>query len=233
MEKLIYPVWKRAGDSVEAFSAGLRGPAAEALLAAGARHVRIGIVDATVAPAAPLRIINSQPVIDGVISLWVDTAVWRERYEAAFRAHVGHFHGYLVCESEPIVSAGRHPANGERLEGMSQVVFLQRPPRLSREDWLTVWQGSHTQVAIDTQSTWGYRQNVVMRALTYSAPHYDAIVEENFPIEAMTSQHAFYAAGDDDALYRANLKAMMDSCARFIDMDKIDCIPTSEYNWHA
>ena len=94
-----------------------------------------------------------------------------------------------------------------------------------------MWQGSHTQVAIDTQSTFGYRQNVIVRALTYAAPHYRAIIEENFPAAAMTSPHAFYDAVGDDARYKANLKAMIDSCARFIDMDRIDVVPTSEYNW--
>ena len=123
------------------------------------------------------------------------------------------------------------PTDGRRLEGMCQIVFLQKPPRLSYEEWITVWQGSHTQVAIDTQSTFGYRQNVIVRALTYAAPHYSAIIEENFPAAAMTSPHAFYDAVGDDARYKANLKAMMDSCARFIDMDRIDVVPTSEYNW--
>lgn len=47
----------------------------------------------------------------------------------------------------------------------------------------------------------------------------------------MSSPHAFYAAGDDDSKYAANLKAMVDSCQRFIDFDKIDVVPTSEYNW--
>ena len=71
---------------------------------------------------------------------------------------------------------------------------------------------------------------MVVRALTYAAPHYDAIVEENFPAAAMSSQQAFYAAEGDEPKYRANLKAMIDSCVRFIDFDRIDVIPTSEYN---
>jgi hypothetical protein len=83
-------------------------------------------------------------------------------------------------------------------------------------------------VAIDTQSTFGYRQNYVVRALTEAAPEVHAIVEENFPDEAMTSDHAFYAAPDDATLAR-HQQAMMDSCARFIDFERIDVIPMSEY----
>ncbi len=54
-------------------------------------------------------------------------------------------------------------------------------------------------------------------------------MEENFPPEAMTSDHAFYATGGDEALLQARLKAMMDSCVRFIDFESIDVLPMSEY----
>ena len=56
----------------------------------------------------------------------------------------------------------------------------------------------------------------------------DAVVEENFPAEAMNSQLAFYAA-ESEAGYQANFSAMIESCARFIDFDRINVVPTSEY----
>lgn len=226
----MYPLWKTAGDSPEALRERLLGPVAEELLAAGAHHVRVSVVDADVAPAAGLRQVNSKPPFDALLSLWVDTAVRAAAYEAVFADAVNRFHGYLVCESEPLRHAARAPGDGSRVEGMCQVVFLQRPPRLARGEWLRVWQGSHTQVAIDTQSTFGYRQNVVVRALGYAAPHYDAIVEENFPAAAMSSQEAFYDAVGDPTKYKTNLKAMIDSCVRFIDFDRMEVVPTSEYN---
>ena len=233
MEKLVYPLWKLSGDSPEKLRERLLGPVAAGLLEAGAQAVRVSVADEAVAPAAALRQVNSKPAFDALLSLWVDTAVWSARFEAVFADAVARSHGYLVCESEPIRHAPRAPGNGSRVEGMCQVVFLQRPPRLSRAEWLRVWQGSHTQVAIDTQSTFGYRQNVVVRAVTYGAPVYDAIIEENFPAAAMSSPHAFYAAEGDEEKYQRNLKAMIDSCVRFIDFDRIDVIPTSEYNFAA
>ena len=56
------------------------------------------------------------------------------------------------------------------------------------------------------------------------------MIEENFPPEAMASNHAFYAVeeGDDEGL-AAHSQAMIESCARFIDFDRIDVIPMSEY----
>jgi hypothetical protein len=68
-----------------------------------------------------------------------------------------------------------------------------------------------------------------VRALTHGAPRFDAIVEECFPATAMTSQHAFYDALGDDAKLDANRRRMMESSRRFIDFDRIDVIPMSEY----
>ena len=65
----------------------------------------------------------------------------------------------------------------------------EQQPRLSYEQWLDIWHNSHTRVAIDTQSTFGYRQNVVVRPLTYLAPPIDAIIEENFPPAAMSDRN--------------------------------------------
>ncbi len=229
MEKMIYPVWKRDSQAVDAFRADLLGPCTEALYASGVKGLRVNVVDEDVAPAAGLRQANTRPLPDAILSLWVDSAVFRAAQHAVLDEHVARYHGYLVTESEPIVNT-RHPVPaGERTPGMSQVVFLRKPPRLAYEQWLDIWHNSHTRIAIDTQDTFGYRQNVIVRALTYAAPAYDAMIEENFPAAAMTSQEAFYAAVGDAQKLQRNQQAMMDSCQRFIDFDKLDVMPTSEY----
>jgi hypothetical protein len=45
----------------------------------------------------------------------------------------------------------------------------------------------------------------------------------------MTSQQAFYDAVGDEAKLDTNRKRMMESSGRFIDFDRIDVIPMSEY----
>ncbi|MCY1443040.1 EthD domain protein [compost metagenome] len=136
---------------------------------------------------------------------------------------------YLVTESVPIRNI-RYPAVlGERTHGFSQLAFLSRPPRLTHEAWLDIWHNRHTQVAIDTQDNFQYVQNVVVRALTRGAPAIDAIVEECFPPAAMTDPQSFFDAPGDEEKFRRNLAAMMESCNRFIDYDKIDVLPTSQY----
>lgn len=229
MEKMLYPVWKNESEPAAAFNQRLLGEVSRKLIELGVRQLRVNVVDEEVAPAAPLRIIWSQPPVDGLISLWVDTAIFRKPLEEIIGKAVERLAGYLVTESEPIVNT-LHPAGeGQRVPGMNSVVFLQKPPRLTYAEWIDIWHGSHTQVGIETQSTFGYKQNVIVRALTPEAPPCDAIVEENFPAEAMTDPRVFYDAKGDEARYRKNEQTMIESCLRFIDFDKLDRILMGEY----
>lgn len=228
MEKILYPVWKPADLDGDGFRRVLLEQLAPELESLAVRGLWVAVVDSDVEAAAGLRQGHCRPVPDGMLSVWLDSSVYRAPVEAAIEARVSRMVGYLVTESEPIVNTRFPRVEGERTHGMCQVVFLQRPRRLSEEQWLQIWHGSHTGVAIETQSTFAYRQNVIARPMTYAAPPFDAIIEEQFPPEAMSSQQAFYAASSDEEMNK-NLKAMVESCARFIDFDKIDVIPMSEY----
>ena len=231
MEKLIYPIWKGDGMTGDGLRDILLEKCCPALVSVpNVRALRFSVVDSAVATAAGKRMENCQPLPDGMISVWVNNAGERGAIDALLAPHVERFTTYLVIEAEPIVNTEHPPGLGQRGFGFCEVVFLQRPDRLSESQWLTIWQGSHTQVAIDTQSTFGYRQNVIARGLQADAPVFHAMIEENFPPEAMQSDHAFYGVGeDDDEGLKANLGAMLESCSRFIDFDKIDVIPMSEY----
>lgn len=231
MEKLLYPLWKPDDLDPDAFRDALLTALAPALCEQEGIHgVRLCVADSDVAPAAGRRMENNPPVPDAMLSLWVDYAGQATCWEPLIEAQVARFGAYLVAEAEPLVNQRAHPsAPGERVHGMCHVVFMDPPAGLDREQWLAIWKDSHTQVAIDTQSTFGYRQNVVVRTLGEGTRACHAIVEENFPPEAMTSDHAFYATGGDDAVLERHMTAMIESCARFIDLARIDVIPMSEY----
>lgn len=230
MEKLIYLIYKAEHQPMENFAGELRGSVAEKLVKEpGVRKLRMSIADKTVEPALPLRIQSSPELPDAVLSVWLNTCEMRTPVEAILADSGEHLHGYLVTESEPLVNELHPGKDGERVYGMCQIAIMKKPPRLAYGEWREIWQGSHTQIAIDHQSTFGYRQNVVVRPLTADAREYDAIVEENFPPEAMTSNQVFYDADGDDARLKQNLDVMMESCHRFVDFDKIDAIPMSEY----
>ncbi|MBB1026967.1 hypothetical protein G6026_04520, partial [Dietzia sp. DQ11-38-2] len=106
---------------------------------------------------------------------------------------------------------------------------LRRPERLHRDEWLRIWLEEHTPVAIETQSTTGYTQHVVVRALTEGAPEIAGIVEEVFPIEAARDLGVFFDSQGSDERMSAHIQAMTASTARFLDDGAVDAIPTGRY----
>ncbi len=117
---------------------------------------------------------------------------------------------------------------GQRTAGLANVALLRRPADLDEATWLSRWHIDHTPVAIETQSTFGYTQNAVVRALTAGAPAIAAIVEELFPAEAISDLHAFFGAADDDDL-RDRMERMVASTAAFGANENVDTVPTSRY----
>jgi len=231
MEKLLYPLWRAQDKTPDDFRDMLLEQLCPRLLElGGVRGIRLCVADSAVAAAAARCMANNAPVPDAMLSLWVDDSGAAAAWEPLIDASVARRSAYQVVESEPLVNQAVHPSEpGERVYGMCHVVFFRKPQALAREQWLDIWQGSHTRVAIDTQSTFGYRQNVVVRTLDEGSMAFDAIVEENFPPGAMTSDHDFYATGGDDAQLQQRMAEMMNSCMRFIDFESIDVIPMSEY----
>ncbi|MEJ2530766.1 MAG: hypothetical protein P8Y92_03100 [Halioglobus sp.] len=228
MEKLLYPLWKAEGLGADAFRDALLAWSRGLLAHASLPGLRLAVVDSAVAPAAGRRLSSGAALPDALLSVWLRDTGARAPLEAALVDQVARFACYRVREAEPLVYRASAPDG--RVPGMCQVAFLHRPARLSEEAWLSLWQGSHTRVAIETQGTFGYRQNVVEQSLDGGGAPPDAVVEENFPPEAMTSEYAFYgvAPGDDASLVKRR-DELMASCARFIDFDRIDVVPMTEY----
>jgi hypothetical protein len=231
VEKLVYLLHKSEnvnfGDWKKQFSQNIIPD----LKSAGASNFRLNLADNEVAGAETMRMTSQPPLPDALISFWVSSASIRHSIENILAASAKSIAGYSVCESEPLPNIRHLPSEGERCPGMNHVVFLQKPPRLTSEQWLETWLESHTSIAIETQQTFGYRQNIVVRKLTEGAPLWDAIVEENFPPEAIGDQDAFYRR-DTPAQLSENQKRMYQSCVRFIDFDKMGRLPTSEYNFN-
>ena len=137
-----------------------------------------------------------------------------------------HVAAYLVTESVPLTPSATEL--GQRTIGLANVALLRRPARLDRDTWLARWQLDHTTVAIETQATFGYTQNVVWRALTADAPSIDGIVEELFPAEAISDLREFFGASDDADLAE-RMNRMIASTSAFGANENIDTVPTSRY----
>ena len=227
MEKLLYVIWKPDEVSMERFRSDLLGATAHELIAAGARGLAVTLADERALPG--LRITQMRQPLAGMVSVWLDTALNRAPVEEALARVTARLAGYLALESVPLVNTRYVSPLGERTPGLYTVAFLEKPDALTYDEWLQRWQGQHTALAIETQSTFLYIQNVLVRAFTADAPPWVAIVEEAFPAEAATDPMVFYNAGGSPERLKEHQRRMMESCERFIDFNRFETHPMSAY----
>lgn len=225
MEKVI-AVLRRA-DSNDEWCARQRGPVADALLGLGLPGLAVNVRDAAVRNSLMTMTVLDPPVA-AVVSMWTQQC-YGEQMTAALEllaAECEQLSAYLVTESTPL--PGPDIEAGCRTIGFANVVLLRRPAEMEQAFWLDRWQLHQTSVAIETQSTFGYTQNWVVRALTADAPGISGIVEELFPAEAIADLHAFFGAADDDDL-KDRLGRMVASTTAFGANANIDSVATSRY----
>lgn len=230
VEKVIVLVRRGAAD--DAWCDRLRGPVGQRLLDLGLPGLTVNVRDAEVRAALMTLTVLDPPVV-AVVGMWT-----QQCYGAQLRAALDILAAesdetdaadgtaaYLVTESVPLP---HRDAPGVRTPGLANVALLRRPADLDAETWRRRWHIGHTPVAIETQSTFGYTQNEVVRALTPGAPALAAIVEELFPIEAVGDLKAFFGAADDADL-ADRLSRMVASTSSFGASENIDTVPTSRY----
>jgi hypothetical protein len=225
MEKVIAVLMRPDPD--DAWCARQRGPVADELLGLGVAGLAVNVRDGAVRHSL-MTLTTLDPPVAAVLSLWTQQC-YGEQIRAALRLlgrECDRLAAYLVTESVPLSAPPTEP--GSRTTGLANIALLRRPAHLDKATWLDRWQGDHTSVAIETQSTFGYTQNWVVRALTADAPELEAVVEELFPTEAITDLRAFFGAADDDELQQ-RLGRMVASTGAFGANENIDTVPTSRY----
>jgi EthD domain-containing protein len=225
VEKVI--VTLRAADSDEGWCTRLRGHVAADLLEIGAQGLAINVRDDAVRQSL-MTLTTLDPPVVAFVTLWTQQSYGDQVRESLARLdkECDDVAAYLVTESVPLPPP--KTVSGERTPGLANVALLRRPDDLDEATWRQRWHIDHTPVAIETQSTFGYTQNQVVRPLTEGAPPFAAIVEELFPIEAISDLHAFFGAADDDDL-RDRMERMVASTAAFGANRDIDTVPTSRY----
>lgn len=218
--KFIYALWGTGLDTAlrtNEFRAAMR--------AAGASRLQVNVDDADVAPAN-LRITTFDIPVAAVVSVWTESEPGD--ISAVLSGVSERCAGWEVEERTRLVPP--ETDDGIRADALAQIGFLRIPAELDYAEWLHNWQGLHTQVAIETQSTFGYIQNRVLRTVL-GHDRVDAVVEELFPMAAMTDMHAFYGSGGDDAELRRRLTLMIESVTRFGAHQNLDSVPTSRYGY--
>lgn len=229
MEKLVYVLWKRPGLSDDEFNERLLGPTAQRFVALGVQRLAANVADADARAVQKARLTQLDVPIAGTLSFWLDMADDRAPYEEALAGLTARTAGYLVCESVPIVNTTRSAPLGERTPGINVVALIERPERLTHAQWVAHWFGHHRRVALETQCTYAYVRNEVVRPLTDGAPPWAAVVEEGFPAEAVTDPMLWYCADGDPEKMKANMARMIESCQAFLDLDRVESHPLSEY----
>ena len=225
MEKVILTL--RGADADDAWCARLRAHVAANLLDLGLPGLAINVRDADVRDSL-MTLTTMDPPVVAVVSVWVQQSYGAQLQAAKelLQKECDDVAAYLVTESVPLPPPPT--VAGQRTAGLANVALLRRPADLDEETWLSRWHIDHTPVAIETQSTFGYTQNAVVRALTSAAPPISAIVEELFPAEAISDLHAFFGAADDNDL-RSRMDRMLASTAAFGANENVDTVPTSRY----
>lgn len=225
MEKAI--VLLRDAERDDQWCARLRTTVAEKILSLGVAGLSVNVRDDAVRGSL-MTITTLDPPVVAVVSIWVQQSYGDQVRDAIalLAEQCQSVAAYLVTESVPLMPSSIEL--GERTTGLANVALLRRPDGLDRETWLTRWQHNHTAVAIETQSTFGYTQNAVWRALTPAAPPIEGIVEELFPAEAITDLRAFFGAADEADL-QDRMSRMIASTSAFGANENIDTVPTSRY----
>ena len=228
MEKLVYLVFQSESLSGDSLRGDLLADAVPRLQAAGATGIRVNVHDGAVSAGSPQvdSDFRKGPPIRAMVAFWLDSADLRAPCEEALTAHAEGLAGYLVVESCPLVHAVKP---GERTPGFNQVTCINRLPDLDYDRFLEIWQQDHRHVAIEIQSTTGYVRNLIVRALTEGAPPFDAVVEETFPIGALTDRRVLYDYAESEAVLEERTAQMMASCERFLDFEPMEMTFMSEY----
>lgn len=229
MEKLVYVLWRRPDVAATELRDALLGPVLARLRAGGARRPAVNVVDDAVADVLRSRITRLDPPPDAMLSFWMECCDDRGACEAALSEVAARAPGYLVVESVPLVNTTRVAPPGERTPGVNVVALIQRPERIAWGDWIAHWHGPHKRVALETQCSYAYVRNTVVRLLHEGAPPWAGIVEEGFPAEAVTNPMLWYKAEGDPQTLKRNLARMLESCRAFLDLDRVESHPMSEY----
>ena len=218
MTKLMFALW---GDL-----AGLHDPEVHGRIeAAGGIRLQVNVSDEEVARA--IRISTFDPGIDGFATVWTASDSVAPDITGALHEVGDRVVGWEVEERRPIEPPDEW--DGSRLDGLSNIAVLRRPEGLNHQEWLRRWREEHTPIAIATQATFGYVQNLVVARLTEETPEVSALVEELFPTEGMYDMHAIYGSGGDEDELASRLERLMASVERIGADRDLDLVPTSRY----
>ena len=227
MEKLVYLLWRDAGDDAGRFAQRLREQAGPELIALGARDVVLHVADGAADLGASVPVRDERDLFAGTASFWLPCVDDAPRFEAALAHAAARRAGYLVTESVPRDLARRDWQPGERSPGLVLISAFPQPARLARAEFIARWHGSHTPLALEVHPLWRYVRNVVARALTPGAAELAGIVEEHVREPAdLLDPLRFYGGAERAA---GNMQRILADAKSFLDLEHVTSVVTSQY----
>ena len=235
MVKLIYVLWAPQGQSKKEIKDLLLKEVSQKLYDAGVQKLTMYIDDEYSTVRSPAPKLYRGPAICAEISLWIDDAEKHQELEKILAPYSFRIAGYLVDECIYTEYGGnrhfheRDWPDGERSPVIMAVTLLERPKRLSYEEWIHRWHDTQSPVSEAMQPRPRYIRNVVLQAITPDAPPFEGIVEEAWPsARHITNPFLFYGAKNIFQL-AVNMYRMFRSVSAFLNFTKIRTSTMSEY----
>lgn len=235
MVKLIYVLWAPEGQPRQRTRDLLLNEVPQKLYDAGVNKLTMYIDDEYSTVRSPAPKLYRGPVISAEISLWVEEFKQHHEIEKSLEPYGFRSAGYLVDECLYTEYGGnrhfreRDWPDGERSPVVMAVTLMERPHRLSHEEWIRRWHGTQSPVSEAMQPRARYIRNVVLQAVTPDAPPFEGIVEEAWPsARHITNSFLFYGASNIFQL-ALNMYRMFRSVSAFLNFSKIRTSTMSEY----
>jgi len=235
MVKLIYVLWAPEGQSKQRTRDLLLNEVQQKLYDAGVQKLTMYIDDEHSTVRSPAPKLYRGPAISAEISLWIDDAEKHQELEKILAPYSFRIAGYVVDEFIYTEYGGnrhfheRDWPDSERSPVVMAVTLMERPHRLSHEEWIRRWHGTQSPVSEAMQPRARYIRNVVLKALTPDAPPFEGIVEEAWPsARHITNPFLFYGASNIFQL-ALNMYRMFRSVSAFLNFTKIRTSTMSEY----
>ena len=237
MVKIFYILWAPRGQPKQVTKDLLINKIQPMLYEAGVEKLTMYVDDefSNVRSSAPK--LYSGPEISAELSLWVDDIGHHLEIEMILQSGLFTCAGYEVDESIYTEYGGNRHFNkrdwpdGQRSPVLMAITLMERPKRLSRDEWIKRWHGTQSPVSESMQPRARYIRNLVLQSLTSGAPPFEGIVEEAWPsVKHYTNPFLFYGAGRMNVFKLAvNMCRMLRSVSAFLDINRIRSSTMSEY----
>ncbi|MBW2262583.1 MAG: EthD domain-containing protein [Deltaproteobacteria bacterium] len=229
--KLVYLLW-RSGDR-DSTTSILIEKCAPAILDSGAGKLVVYAADRESEMRSPAPKLYTGPPICGSVHVWQENV--SAEVEEILASGGFEIAGYEVDESvykdygDNEHSGVRDWPDGVRSPGVVAVTLMQRPRRLSREEWIRRWHDRMSPVSEEIQPRARYVRNLVLRPVTPDAPPFEGIVEETWPSKRhVSSPYLFYGAKNPIQL-AVNMGRILGAVLSFLDLRRIRTTMMGEY----